>query len=325
MTGTEQTLTFLSWVRPGIASLATAQNGGRAQAGTSITLTESGADGAAGRTGTRPVSFLLAGPADVAGLQPGAIVRRYPAPGTLDHESDRCPYVELADPALPWRYTPAPTPAGADLHPWLVLVVGQEGSELTLTGGEVRIEVSAQQDTQALGDPASAYRFAHVQQDAAGHRVTRVLSGRPLQAGTGYLAVVVPAYDRSGARSWTGAAAVTVPVYDAWRFSTAVPAGSFENLAARLHPGDAPATTGRAPLHYPRLAGAPELSVLGALVARPADAPVAEDPLPPGVQADLAALRLPARDPQGRPVVTLPRYGAAWPITAFDQSQLDRD
>ena len=227
------------------------------------------------------MSFLLAGPADVAGLQPGAIVRRYPAPGTLDHESDRCPYVELADPALPWRYTPAPTPTGADLHPWLVLVVGLEGSELTLTGGQVTIEVSAQQDTQALGDPASAYRFAHVQQDAAGHRVTRVLSGRPLQPGTDYLAVVVPAYDRSGARSWTGAAAVTVPVYDAWRFSTAVPAGSFEDLAALLHPGDAPATTGRAPLHYPRLAGGPELSVLGALVARPADAPVAEDPLPP--------------------------------------------
>ena len=43
------------------------------------------------------------------------------------------------------------------------------------------------------------------------------------------------------------------------------------------------------------------------------------------MQADLAALRLPARDPQGRPIVTLPRYGQAWPITAFDQSQLDRD
>ena len=63
MTGTEQTLTFLSWVRPGIGSLVTAQNGGRAQAGTSITLTQFGADGAAGRTGTRPVSFLLARPA----------------------------------------------------------------------------------------------------------------------------------------------------------------------------------------------------------------------------------------------------------------------
>src|SRR6186997_2063234 len=93
-----QTLTFFSWVRPGIGSLVTAQSGGRAQAATSIELTEAGPDGAPGRTGTQAVFFLLAGPADVVGLQPGAIVRRYPAPGVVDHESDRCPYVELADP-----------------------------------------------------------------------------------------------------------------------------------------------------------------------------------------------------------------------------------
>jgi hypothetical protein len=326
MTGTAQTLTFLAWARPPIGGLVTGQAGGRAQAGTSITLTESGADGSPGRTQTQPVSFLVAGPADVTGLQPGAIVRRYPAPGAADHESDRCPYVELADPTLPWRYTPAPTPASANLHPWLVLVVGQEGTELVIAGDQVTIEVSAQQDTQALGDPSSAYRFAHVQQDAAGHRVTRILGGRPLEAGTDYLAVVVPAYDTSGARSWTGAAAVTVPLYDHWRFHTAVPAGSFEDLAAQLRPGDAPASTGRAPLHYPRLAGAPMLSVPGALVAPPGSGgPVTEDPLPADVQADLGALRLPARDPQGRPIVTLPRYGEAWDAAAADQSQWARD
>jgi hypothetical protein len=329
MTGTAQTLTFLSWVRPQISGLAKQQSGGRAQAGTSIMLTESGADGTPGRTETQPVSFLLAGPADVAGLQLGAIVRRYPAPGVVDHESNHCPYIELADPTLPWRYTPAQTPVGtppgAGLHPWLVLVVGQEGSELTFTGNQVRIEVSAQQDPQALGDPASAYRFAHVQQDAAGHRVARVLSARPLQDGTAYLAVVVPAYDPSGARSWTGAAAVTVPVYDAWRFSTAVPPGSFEDLAAQLVPGEAPASTGHAPLHYPRLANAPELSVLGALVAGQADDHVTEDPLPSGVRADLAALRLPGQDPQGRPIITFPRYGQAWPIPEFEDGPLDDD
>src|SRR4029077_4446632 len=90
-------------------------------------------------------------------------------------------------------------------------------------------------------------------------------------------------------------------------------------------PAHAPDTVGRAPLHYARLAGAPELGVLGALVAAAADGNITEDPLPASVRADLAALRLTARDPQGRPIVTLPRYGAAWPITAFDQSQLDRD
>lgn len=314
-----QTLTFFSWVRPEIESLVTGQSGGRAQATTSITLTEAGPGGAAGRTATQQVSFLVAGPADVAGLQPGAIVRRYPAPGAQDHESNRCPYVELAEPTLPWRYTPAPTPTDASLHPWLVVVVGREGDELTLGDGHVTIDASAQQDTQALGAPSSPYRFAHVQ-DNGGVRTTRLLSGRPLEPGSDYLAVVVPAYDASGSPSWNGSGPVTVPVYDSWRFHTAVPAGSFENLAARLQPGDAPASTGRAALRYPRLADAPDLGLLGALVAKTDGGEVVEEPLPAAVQADLSSLRLPQRDPQGRPIVTLPRYGDAWPAPAPDQS-----
>ena len=68
------------------------------------------------------------------------------------------------------------------------------------------------------------------------------------------------------------------------------------------------------------------LSVPGALVAPPGSGgPVTEDPLPADVQADLGALRLPARDPQGRPIVTLPRYGEAWDAAAPDQSQWARD
>ena len=312
---TPQQLTFLSWVRPEISGLVTAQGGGRAQAAATITLTESDTGGQAGRTASETLPFLIAGPADVAALQPGAIVRRYPAPGTLDHESDRCPYVELADPTLPWRYTPAPTPADAGLHPWLVLVVGLEGTELTLSGGHVTIEVSAQTGAQAIGAPTAPYRFAHVQ-DSGGHRTTRLLSGRALEAGTAYLAVVVPAYDAAGAPSFTGTAPVTVAAYDSWRFATAEPAGSFEDLAARLHPGDAPASTGRSPLRYPRVAGAPALTVLGALVGKTDGGAIVEDPLAPAVADDLAALRLPARDPQGRPIVALPHYGDAWPASA---------
>jgi hypothetical protein len=321
-----QHLTFLAWIRERISGLATGQSSGRAEAAATVTLTARGADGTVAEAETRSLPFLLAGPADVIGLGAGAIVRRYPAPGTLDHESDRCPYVELADASLPWRYTPAVTPAAssADLHPWVVLVVGEEGTELTLAGGRVTIDVSVQGDEQALGLPTSPYRFAHVQVDAAGHRTARLLSGRRLRAGTDYLAVVVPAYDESGARSWTGAGPVTPPAYDAWRFRTAVPAGSFEDLAARLRPGDAPRTTGRAPLRYPRLDGAPELEVLGALVAVSPDGPVTDPPLPAVIEEDLAALRLPARDPEGRPIVALPRYGEAWDLAAPDASAWGR-
>jgi hypothetical protein len=309
-----QTLTFLSWVRDSVSALATAQAGGRLDAAATITLSAKGVDGGLIGSVTRSLPFQIAGPADVMGLLPGAIVRRYPSPGVLDHESDRCPYIEMAEMSLPWRYTPAPTPAAdsPNLHPWLVLLVGEEATELTLRDDTVTIDSSIQTGAHAIGEPSTPYRFAHVQADAAQHRITRVLCGRPLRPGTDYLAVVVPAYDVNGARAWNGSGPATVPVYDAWRFRTAVPAGSFEDLAARLRPGEAPSTTGRAPVTYPRVVDAPELEIAGALVAVAPGGPVAETPLPPAVANDLAALRLPTRDPEGRPIVALPRYGDAW-------------
>ena len=320
----DETLTFLSWVQERIAGLATGQSDGRASCVATVTLTGKRADGATTDTQTRDLRFLLAGPADVISLERRAVVRRYPAPGTLDHESNRCPYVELADPSLPWRYTPAPKPAAGtgNLHPWLVLVVGVEGTEITLNGDQVTIEPTAQVDAQALGTPTSAYRFAHVQVDVEGRRTARILSGRaPLEPGAEYIAVLVPAFDETGERRWTGTAAVTVPAYDSWRFRTAEPAGSFEDLAARLQPGAAAATIGQAILRYPRLAEAPELAVRGALIASTGDEPAPEDPLPAVIADDVARLRLPAHDPQGRPIVTMPRYGDAWGTRAPEEPE----
>jgi hypothetical protein len=117
---------------------------------------------------------------------------------------------------------------------------------------------------------------------------------------------------------------VTIPAYDAWRFRTAVPAGSFEDLAALLLPGDAPSTTGQAQLRYPRLDDAPDLTVSGALMAVPSNGPVAEEPLPKTVEDDLASLQLPARDPEGRPIVALPRYGEAWDPAALENNAWGR-
>ena len=66
--------------------------------------------------------------------------------------------------------------------------------------------------------------------------------------------------------------------------------------------------TGTAVLRYVRLPGNQDLSVRGAL------APInsGDAPVPASIAADLAALTTPRRDPQGRPVLGLPRYGAAW-------------
>jgi hypothetical protein len=199
-----QSLTFLAWVREQVAEQATAQAQGRASGTVIVTLTALGANGTTTGVQSRPLPFLLAGTADVIGLHPGAVVRRYPVPGTVDHESDRCPYVELADASLPWRYTPAPAPGASSpaLHPWLVLVVGEE-SELSVADGIATLATSVQTGVQAVGTPSSAYRFAHVQVDGAGHRTARVLCARPLDAGTDYIAALVPAFDAHGAPSWT--------------------------------------------------------------------------------------------------------------------------
>jgi hypothetical protein len=303
----DQVLTFHSWTRERLADLATGAGAGRARGQVAVTLTGRDAGGAVTRTETRQVAFLLAGPADVVGVQPAAIIRRHPSPGAVDHETDRCPHVEFGDPALPWRYSPAgnPGPAG-QLGPWLALVVGIEGDELVLAGDRVTLSPAVQALHELRADGRSP--FAHVQTDGSGRRLARVLSTRPLEAGADYLAVLVASCTPAGAPAWTGAAAVTVPAYDHWRFRTATPPGSFEDLAARLKPGQADPTTGRAPVDYPRVPLPTDLEVRGAL------APLGEGdlPLPPEVATDLQGLRTPARDEAGRPIVGLPRYGDAW-------------
>lgn len=316
----DATLTFAGWTREKIADLVTGAAGGRATGATSVVLT--GTDAGGGSTGSRStdVAFALAGPGDVLGLNPGAISRRYPSPGAVDHESDRCPLVEFADPALPWRYTPGPKPAAGTgvVHPWLVQLVGT-ADELTVTDDRAVVAVAVQQ-AHPVGSPTTAYPWAHLQTDAAGRRIGRVVSGRPLLPGTDYVVALVPAFQADGNPSWSGTAEVTVAVYDSWVFRTAVPAGSFEELAAALQPGDAPTDTGRAPLDYPRVPAAPDLEVRGAL------APVGsgDAPLPEAVRTDLAGLRTPATDEVGRPIVGLPRYGDAWQAEAPDETTWGR-
>jgi hypothetical protein len=305
------TLTFLSWVREQVGGLVTATEHGRARVGTTVTLTGRGPDGAVTGSAAGDIRFLLAGPQDVIGLKPGAVVGRYPVPGAIDAETDKCTHVELADPALPWRYVPAGNPAASSgaLHAWLVLVVGVDVEELTLTEDRVTLGVAVQA-AHRLGAPASACPVAHVQ-ESDGRRVARLLSRRPLAADTDYVAVLVPAYrvDSGGGvvRAWDATAPVTLPMYDTWRFRTAAQPGSFPTLAARLRPGDADPETGRAPMTYPYGVDEP-LTVRGAL------APLgsSDAPLETAVADDLAMRIVPAPDPRGRPVIGPPRYGEPW-------------
>jgi hypothetical protein len=303
-----QTLTFLSWAREALGSLASAVESGRARGQTTVELTGRDPAGAITTTGSRSIPFLLAGPADVGGLKPGAIVGRYPMPGTIDAESDKSSHVEFVEATLPWRYSPAGNPAAGSgaLHPWLALVVGVAESELTVVGSQVTLS-AAVQALHPLGG-ATPFPWAHVQVDEAGRRVARVVSGRALDPGQDYVAVLVPAFTPAGTAAWNGTAPATVPVYDSWSFRTATPAGSFRDLAAALNPGEAHPNTGRAPVDYARLPAAADLEIRGAL------APIGSTvvPLDTAIADDLAGLMTPARDDAGRPIVGLPRYGDAW-------------
>jgi len=301
-------ITFYGWQRPLVGALVDAVEDGRPRVTT--TLEMRGRDAAGEETGTEtvPLTALLTGPADVAGLQSGAVVGRFPASGAVDAETTMCPYVDLRDSALPWRYTPRRTPVSTDrrLRPWLALLVGTDE------------EVEAGSDTASLAGsmlrahPLSASpASAHVQ-EAGGRTLARLLSRRPLAPDTWYTAVLVPTFvvrDGELVDAWTSSqqSALTLPVYTQWRFRTGA-GGDFRTLATRLKPGAADPTTGLAPLRYPRLEGAPELSVGGALTA--VDGP--DDALPDAIRDDLARLRTRETDQAGRPIVGLPIYGAAW-------------
>jgi hypothetical protein len=306
-----ETITFRGWERPAVGGLVTGVQQGRARAAVQVTLTATDAHGATTGTDSAGLTFLLAGPPDVLGLAPGAVARRYPAPNAVGAETTKCPYVELVDPGLPWRYTPAPNPAPTTrkLRPWMVLLVGTE-DELPISGGKVTVAAPVQNDLKLV----DSHRWAHVQETSSGRRIARLLSPRELRANRTYVAVLVPAYtpETKGAPvdAWGGTDSPTVPVlpvYDSWRFRTG-PGGDFPALARRLKPGQADPATGSAPVIYPRVPSA------GNLVARGALAPVGstDAPLPAAVASDMAALASPPPDPRGRTVLGLPRYGAAW-------------
>lgn len=301
-------LTFNAWARERMGALAKdGIQSGRAAGSLPVTLSGTDAKGVPTSTVPGNVPFLLAGPADATNLRPGAVTDRYPAPGTPDAETDKCPYAELVVPQLAWSYSPDGNPATSSgaLRAWLALVVGVEGEELVFAGEKVTLSPAVQLLHPLTGTTS---RWAHEQVDESGRRTGRILSGRTLLPATSYAAAVVGAFTPAGTPAWNGGAPVSLRVFDTWRFRTSEIPGSFRDLAAKLAPGEADPNTGRAPVDYARVPAAPDLEIRGAL------APIGavDEALPAEVGTDLAGLRTPARDPDGRPIVGLPRYGDAW-------------
>jgi hypothetical protein len=293
-------LQFYGWQRSGVFGLASgALEQGRLRAALTLTLRDR--DNAADRV-DESVEFLVLGPRDALGLQPGAVVTMMPPPESLNAETTKLVYVELAAPDLPWRYTPEVT-SDLSLRPWIVLIVGTP-DEIEL---QPRSMLTFSAMVAAKHPLKESARWAHVQDD--GHRlITRLLSPRELEANKPYIAAIVPAFNEQGADAWSEDAGATLPCYHFWRFRTG-PEGDFQSLAKRLNAAFPPdPTLGQAPLSYRRVEPPVVLQVRGAL------APIggADTMLQQDVADDVAQLTTPLSDPRGRPIVTLPRYGAPW-------------
>jgi len=302
---TQVHLGFLGWRRSGLYAnvpSATMTPEGRLRATATVLLqNELPPNEAAPDT----LTFDIMGPGDVAALKAGAVVHMVPPPGTVDFEETKCPYVELAEADLPWRYTPM-LAAGLALRPWIVLVVGTPQEVQLHDGGTVTLTNTV----LAAHDLTRSSRWAHVQDDRdhPGERlVARLLSPRDLEPTTDYVAVVVPAFAANGNPAWTPATAqLELSAFASWRFRTSTE-GDFPTLASRLRPAEADPDLGRAPLAYTPLAGPPMVSVRGAL------APIGstDQAAPAPVSADVGTLTTPVVDPR-RPIVGLPNYGDAW-------------
>lgn len=297
-------IAFRGWVRSGTYATVPAATltDGRLTGRVDLTLRETGG----GEVAVEPVTYDLLGPGDAVSLRPGALARMMPAPGTPDFETTKCAYVEMTAADLPWRYTPE-LAVGARLRPWLVLVTARSGAgEAALqSGGTVTLTGPA----LAAHDLARSARWAHTQQDAdtAGPRLARLVSPRPLQPQTEYVAVLVPAFGADGQPAWTTVtASVTLPVLHWWTFSTAGE-GDFPTLASRLRAASSDATLGRAPMGYRPVPTAGDLSVRGALSPIGGTDAAVDD----AVADDLEEVTTALVDPR-RPVVGLPGYGDAW-------------
>jgi hypothetical protein len=325
---------FLPWVRSGLASLAKnppTQNFVSVQVGLTVNT-----------TATTPVAVRLYGPGQVTGIDPRAITRLEPAPGSVSFEPNYFPVVEFATPDFPWTFSPA-LPSGGALRPWLCLVAVkvQPGVALTPRANLLPLLQFSAPATPVseLPDLAEITSWAHAQVNGAAvsgltadGSLSRIICPRQLQPNTAYLACLVPTYnagaqagispdlpgndgDVSPAWSASTTAPFALPVYASWRFSTGE-AGDFASLALRLRAPSAPLDVGLLPMEesapgfgmpaFPNLA----LSLEGALKAPQ----TGSTPWPTGVQLQFANAIGPILTPPPGPdpIVTPPTYGT-WP------------
>ncbi|MFO1003029.1 MAG: hypothetical protein U0936_22075 [Planctomycetaceae bacterium] len=305
-------------------------SGGRLTGGVKLKLTDELDPASATRDPNVTVSgFQFVGPADIAALRPGTIVRMCPASGSHDAETTKLVHVDLADADLPWRYTPE----GADTvnhknRPWLVLVVGK-AEEFVVTGG---IVVKVIPEVLKRHPLEESFRWAHIQQEPGGREISRLVSpyvDRPQVTGSEeklspfqrYVAAIVPSFNEIG-QAWNSDGDLNddfkrdgLPVFHSWEFTTGE-AGDFESIVARLKIRTT-GNVGKVSLTYREMkdaSGTPiTMTLRGAITGLDSE----PGKVSPQVTADLDVLNDPIEEPATgdfpkREIIGLPQYGQPW-------------
>jgi hypothetical protein len=339
---TAAAVTFLPWLRRGLAaSIARGDDtaGGAAPATFAVGMSFN----SAAQTATANLPLLGAG--DVVGVDPRAVIRVWPRPGVYDAAANYFPILELAQPDLPWRYTPAAASPKDRLRPWICLAAlkADEFERSPEPPGATRPVVTISvKASAALPNLAQSWAWAYVQVSAAAgvgaaqlqnlfvSDPTRLIAGlicpRRLEPKTHYTVFLVPTFDR-GRRAgtggdpesaawdtpaWSGARTsdLELPVYYEWEF-TSGDAEDFEALVRKLKKtaitqGGARDMDVSAPgLGLPAAAGTP-LGLEGALRA-PSVSRTAWSAAEQG--AWTTALKVVVDDPQAGARLAPPLYG----------------
>lgn len=265
--------TFVPWARTGLAAAqeSAGEDPLRATVRVSFTVRD---DAATSEVVER--TLVVRGPGDVIGLDPVQIIRRLPAPSTIDAEESVLAHIEFDRPELPWLFSPFASESNR-IPPWLALVVC-DATRSTEQPGPPGLPRQLRTHLGELQSLEDSWAWAHAQvvgplegvpsvadRLSASYgpvNLSRLLCPRKLDHSTHYIAALVPAFDcgRQAALgalggtldpAWIRAAdgsdadkEIVLPVFDSWHFSVA-DRGDFEELATRLHGVVAPWNVGR--------------------------------------------------------------------------------
>ncbi len=341
---------FQAWARRGIGASVTNTDTGtlpdRASLDVQISLQVQG--GLTPNPVLPPkVTVQLYGPGDIAGIDPGMVIRTEPRQFTVNFEPNYLCGIEFDAPDYPWLFTPA-APNGDRLQPWLALIVLQAGEFALPSIAPNPLPVLSVLTGASLQDLSTSWNWAHVQisgdagladtlANAPGNAISRLLCPRRLDPETSYSAFLVPAFavgvqtglgqDVSGVTTadpaWTTTTAfpLTLPYYYRFDFHTS-DEGDFESLVRALTPRVLPASVGQRPMDVSEpdpgvpSAGAP-LGLDGALHSASTQETLWTDPAKTAFQTAVQtwinqtspATDDPAHPNPADPVVAPPIYG----------------